>query len=152
MCLGHQKWRQMHWLNDILVTNPMRDAVIEFLKATLSAGFRTKKLHFSCMKNYKTHKIIISLQILPILPSKNPRERFFYTLVFPRENWWKIKDFTLFFHIFQKINDWRRSLSNTLLSTVKFSQVSHTLDRDSNGHERLVMEDREGGQKCEFLP
>ena len=63
---------QMHWLNDILVTNPMRDAMIEFLKATLSAGFCTKKLHFSFIKNFKELKIIISLQILPILPIKNP--------------------------------------------------------------------------------
>ena len=61
MCLGHQNGAkctttQMHWLDDILVTNPMRDAMIEFLKATLSAGFRTKKLHFSCIKNYKELK------------------------------------------------------------------------------------------------
>ena len=55
-CLGHQKWRQMHWLDDILVTNPMGDAMIEFLKATLSTGFHTKKLHFSCIKNYKELK------------------------------------------------------------------------------------------------
>ena len=60
-CLGHQNGTkcttmQMHWLDDILVTNPMRDAMIEFLKATLSAGFRTKKLHFSCIKNYKELK------------------------------------------------------------------------------------------------
>ena len=47
---------QMYWLDDILVTNPMRDAMIEFIKATLSAGFRTKKLHFSCIKNYKELK------------------------------------------------------------------------------------------------
>ena len=46
----------MHWLDDILVTNPMQDAMIEFLKATLSAGFRTKKLRFSCIKNYKELK------------------------------------------------------------------------------------------------
>ena len=40
-------------LHDILVMNPMRDAMIEFLKATLSAQ---KKLHFSCIKNYKELK------------------------------------------------------------------------------------------------
>ena len=34
----------------------MRDAMIEFLKATLSAGFCTKNLYFSCMKNYKELK------------------------------------------------------------------------------------------------
>ena len=55
-------------IHDILDnTNPMRDAMIEFLKATLSTGFRTKKLHFSCIKTTTNSKIIISLQILPIL-------------------------------------------------------------------------------------
>ena len=63
-------------LDDILVMNPMRDAMIEFLKATLSAGFRTKKLHFSCIKTTKNSKIIISLHILTILHIKNPFKSF----------------------------------------------------------------------------
>ena len=40
----------------IFVTNPTRDAMIKFLKASLSAGFRTKRLYFSCIKNYKELK------------------------------------------------------------------------------------------------
>ena len=60
---------QMRWLNDILVTNPMRDAVIEFLKAILSAQ---KSCTFLAWKTTKNSKIIISLQILPIFPIKNP--------------------------------------------------------------------------------
>ena len=48
---------QMHWLKEspwhfeYKMSNPMWDDWI--LKATLSAGFCTKKLYFSCIKNYK---------------------------------------------------------------------------------------------------
>ena len=71
-CLGHQKWRQMHYLANALIrwhfgyesSGRCNDWIPK------SNRFRTKKLHFSCIKNYtelKNHHFFTNPTNLTVL-------------------------------------------------------------------------------------
>ena len=73
----HQKWRQMHYHANALIkwhfgyeSNVRCNDWIP--KSNPFRRFPHKKVARFLHKNYKKLKIIISLQILPILPIKNP--------------------------------------------------------------------------------
>ena len=53
-CLGHLKWCQMHYHANALIGYKSNARCHDWIPK--SNPFRTKKLHFSCIKNYKELK------------------------------------------------------------------------------------------------
>ena len=103
MFILHVKCNFVENLKDLLSYSSIFDERFFFSNDPTAGHFSTKTVHGRVLALSILMEIDLIIDYSFYL-AVCKGEGFFYTLFFfPRENWWKIKDFRLFFHIFSQI-------------------------------------------------